>query len=43
MMQVICAEKLYDAAFVSEHSVGFEALARQVQDFTPDWASQLTV
>lgn len=39
LMHVICAERLYDADFVASHTVGFEALARHLEAFTPAWAA----
>jgi anaerobic selenocysteine-containing dehydrogenase len=42
MMQVICSEKLHDAAFVERHTLGFEALATHVQSYTPQWAAGIT-
>ncbi len=42
MIHVICAEHLHDAAFVAQHSVGFEALAGHVEQYTPQWAAQRT-
>ena len=42
MMQVICAERRHDAAFVARHTVGFEQLAAHLQAFSPDWAAGVT-
>src|SRR5215470_4071598 len=42
LMHVLCSERLYDAAFVAKHSVGFERLADHVQAFSPEWAANLT-
>jgi anaerobic selenocysteine-containing dehydrogenase len=42
MIHVIIAEVLYDAAFVAEHSVGFEALRAHVRQCTPEWAAEVT-
>jgi anaerobic selenocysteine-containing dehydrogenase len=41
-MHVIIGERLYDAAFVAEHTLGFEALREHVQSHTPEWASTVT-
>jgi anaerobic selenocysteine-containing dehydrogenase len=41
-MHVLCSERLYDAAFVAKHTVGFERLAEHVQAFTPEWAANIT-
>lgn len=42
MMHVIIGEKLYDQEFVSAHTIGFEALAKHVEAFTPQWAQDQT-
>ncbi len=42
MMHVLIGEDLVDAAFVSNHTVGFDALARHVRPFSPDWAAKET-
>ncbi len=42
LMNVLVSEKLYDAGFVSQYTVGFEALADYIQDKTPGWASHIT-
>lgn len=42
LMHVICAERLYDAAFVARHTLGFEALGGHVQQYTPAWAAEIT-
>lgn len=42
MINVIIAEKLYDKAFVSNHTTGFDKLAKHVVPFTPDWAAPIT-
>lgn len=42
LMHVICDERLFDAAFVDQHTVGFAALAEQVRAFSPQWAAALT-
>jgi anaerobic selenocysteine-containing dehydrogenase len=42
MLHVICAEGLHDADFVARRTVGFEALAAHLRDFTPGWAAALT-
>ena len=42
MMQVILAEGLWDAEFVTDHTVGFDALKDHVPDMTPDWGEGLT-
>lgn len=42
LMHVICAEQLFDAAFVDKHTVGFTTLAEHVRPFSPQWAASLT-
>jgi thiosulfate reductase/polysulfide reductase chain A len=42
LMSTLITEKLYDAAFVEKHTVGFAALADYVLDKTPGWASHIT-
>jgi anaerobic selenocysteine-containing dehydrogenase len=41
-MHVICAEGLHDAAFVTRHTVGFDALAAHLREFGPGWAEPIT-
>ena len=36
IIHVLCAESLYDKEFVEKYTHGFEDLARQVQDYTPE-------
>ncbi|MGH8689175.1 MAG: molybdopterin-containing oxidoreductase family protein [Burkholderiales bacterium] len=42
LMHVICAERLHDAAFVNQHTVGFDALEKHVRIYTPQWAAAIT-
>lgn len=42
LLHVICKERLHDAAFVAQHTLGFDALAAQVEPFTPAWAEPIT-
>jgi thiosulfate reductase/polysulfide reductase chain A len=42
MGHVIVRDKLYDEAFVSQWSVGFEDYAKLVAGTTPEWAEQIT-
>jgi len=42
MMHVILAEEAWDATFVAENTVGFEALKRHVDPMTPAWAEART-
>lgn len=39
MLHVVIREARYDADFVLQHVAGFEALARAVEDCTPEWAA----
>lgn len=41
-MNVLIAEKLYDAEFIQKWTVGFDKLAEHVQSFTPEWAAPIT-
>ncbi len=40
MLHVILREERYDAAFCEAHVMGFDALARQVEAFTPAFAAE---
>lgn len=42
MIHVIIKEKLYDADFVRDWTVGFEALAEYVQQFPPEAVAEMT-
>jgi anaerobic selenocysteine-containing dehydrogenase len=42
LMHVICAEGLADAAFIERHTVGFDALAGHLAQYTPAWAEGIT-
>jgi anaerobic selenocysteine-containing dehydrogenase len=42
MLNVIIGEQLYDAAFVSRWTHGFDALAAHVRKYTPEWAEPIT-
>jgi anaerobic selenocysteine-containing dehydrogenase len=42
MLNVIITERLYDEAFVSKHTHGFDALAAHVARYTPEWAEPIT-
>ncbi|TAK47838.1 MAG: molybdopterin oxidoreductase [Xanthobacteraceae bacterium] len=41
-LNVIIAEKLYDAEFVQRWTHGFDELAAHVRNFTPEWAEPIT-
>ena len=42
MMHVIIGENLYDADYVSRHTVGFEQLREKVKEYPPEQAAQWT-
>jgi len=42
MMQVIIAEKLYDAAYVAERTEGFEAMKEKVAKYTPEYVEKIS-
>lgn len=42
MMHVIVGDKAWDAAFVSENTVGFEALKQHLAPMTPEWGAAQT-
>ncbi|MDG4647335.1 molybdopterin-dependent oxidoreductase [Roseibacterium sp. SDUM158017] len=42
MMQVIVAEGLWDRTFVTDHTLGFDALRAHLSGHTPEWAEALT-
>ncbi|MDZ7761397.1 MAG: molybdopterin-dependent oxidoreductase [Desulfovermiculus sp.] len=42
MMQVIVDESLYDQEFIHKHTIGFDQLVPYVQNFTPEWAEEIT-
>ncbi|MAU08324.1 MAG: transcriptional initiation protein Tat [Anaerolineaceae bacterium] len=42
LLNVIIDEKLYNASFVEDYTIGFDELAQEVRDFTPEWAASLT-
>ncbi|MEJ2378764.1 MAG: molybdopterin-dependent oxidoreductase, partial [Pseudolabrys sp.] len=37
-INVIMAERLYDAEYIQRHTIGFESLAKYIAPFTPEWA-----
>ena len=39
LIQVIIEQELYDVDFVSKYTVGFEALKKATQGYTPEWAA----
>jgi anaerobic selenocysteine-containing dehydrogenase len=42
MMHVIIGEELYGQEFVAQRTVGFDALAAHVQNYSPTWAADIT-
>ena len=42
LLNIIIGEKLYDTSFVSNYTVGFDQLAKEVSQYTPTWAAQIT-
>ncbi|MFK7745895.1 MAG: molybdopterin-dependent oxidoreductase [Roseobacter sp.] len=42
MMHVIVADKSWDASFVKNHTVGFDALVEHLKTMTPQWAEKET-
>jgi len=42
MLNVIINEDLYDKDFVENYTVGFAALVEHVQQYTPEWAQEIT-
>ncbi|MBZ0297086.1 MAG: molybdopterin-dependent oxidoreductase, partial [Anaerolineae bacterium] len=42
LLNVIIDEELYDRAFVEAYTIGFDTLAEEVQQYTPEWAAPIT-
>ena len=42
MLNVIVNENLYDVDFVNDYCVGFDKLREHVQQYTPEWAAEIT-
>ncbi len=42
LLNVIVGEKLYNQSFVEQYTIGFDELAKEVAQYTPEWAAQLT-
>jgi len=42
LLHVIIKERLYNRAFVEEHTVGFDELKKEVSRYTPEWAAPIT-
>ncbi len=41
MMHVLVAEGLLDRDYIARHTLGFEALAERLQQYTPEWAARI--
>jgi thiosulfate reductase/polysulfide reductase chain A len=41
-MNVLIGEGRYDQAYIARHANGFDALAKHVRGFTPEWAAPIT-
>ncbi|TFG22606.1 MAG: hypothetical protein EU529_09995 [Promethearchaeota archaeon] len=42
MVNVIIEEKLYDDEFVNNYCLGFDKLKSHIQQYTPEWAAEVT-
>jgi anaerobic selenocysteine-containing dehydrogenase len=42
MMHVIIRDGLHDQAFIDQHTLGFDALAKRVKDYPPEYAAAIT-
>ena len=42
LIHVIVTEKLHNADFVDQYTIGFDELAQEVQQYTPQWAESIT-
>jgi anaerobic selenocysteine-containing dehydrogenase len=42
MMHVIVGERQHDAEFVARNTVGFDALAKHLEEHSPHWAAEVT-
>lgn len=42
MMNVIIGEHLYDENFVADHTIGFTDLTQHIEQYTPEWAADIT-
>ena len=42
LLNVIVGENLYNHDFVQNYTVGFDQLAQEVQQYTPEWAAPIT-
>jgi thiosulfate reductase/polysulfide reductase chain A len=42
LLNVIIGEELYNRSFVENYTVGFDQLAQEVKNYTPEWAAPIT-
>lgn len=42
LMQVIINEGLYDREFIEKYTIGFDQLVPYIQEYTPEWAEEIT-
>ncbi|MBW2368325.1 MAG: molybdopterin-dependent oxidoreductase [Deltaproteobacteria bacterium] len=42
MINVIINEKLYDKTFIEAHTIGFEKLSDHIQEYSAEWAEEIT-
>ncbi|MBX3084781.1 MAG: molybdopterin-dependent oxidoreductase [Anaerolineae bacterium] len=42
LLNVIIGEKLYNSSFVESYTTGFDKLAQEVAQYTPEWAASIT-
>jgi thiosulfate reductase/polysulfide reductase chain A len=42
MLNVIISERLYQAYFVANHTIGFDKLVGSISTYTPEWAATIT-
>ncbi len=42
MLNVIISENLYNQSFVSQYTIGFDEVANNVSQYTPEWAAGIT-
>ena len=42
MLNVIIGENLYNQSFVSQYTIGFDEVANNVSQYTPEWAAGIT-
>jgi len=42
MSHVLIKQNLYDTEFINNYSIGFEEYAKELENYTPEWAEKLT-